>query len=290
MKILRTMFLLALVLLLAGCEAETPHLEAGEDPFSVKVQVLDYTDGVLEVKWVNGSQYPVIYGEAYQIQQNENGEWVNCTKDHAQQWAFDSIGYTLDPGASQTKTYHVTTLFDTSQPGIYRFTTDAYVQTGVGQSEKCTLWAEFDVFEAADEAADVLHTPPALTLFYHGGTVEAYLGTYCWNYDKGDGTWGGICADALHPLDCQKLLQPIITSELYAELQFAKSPDSITVRCWHDSQWGNSEARAEEITAYGSIFELKPGGYIYEISAAWNENGDACHGTAHYSFYVVAEP
>lgn len=137
--------------------------------------------------------------------------------------------------------------------------------------------------------AQVLEAPPELLLLYDGGSALAHLGTHSWNYDKGDGTWSGICVDALHPLDSQEYLQPVNAGSLYAEVQFADAPDSYTIRCWHESQWGSADAKAEEIAHYGNVFELKPGGYIYEVCATWEDDGGAYHGTAYYSLYVVTK-
>lgn len=136
--------------------------------------------------------------------------------------------------------------------------------------------------------AETCRTPPVLTLMHDHGSNEALLGTYSWNYGKGDGTWAGIEADAMHPLDCQDSLLPIGTENLYAELSFAVEPDSFTIRCWHDSQWGNYDAQAEAIAHHGNVFELLPGGYVYEVTATWNDDGEAFYGTAHYAFYVTA--
>lgn len=139
-----------------------------------------------------------------------------------------------------------------------------------------------------DNDAVVCQTPPALTLMHDHGNTEAHLGTYSWNYDKGDGTWGGICVDAMHPLDCQDYLEPIGTESLYAELSFAVAPDSFTIRCWHDSQWGNYDAPADAVAHYDGVFELMPGAYIYEVAATWVDDGEGFYGTAHYCFYVTA--
>jgi hypothetical protein len=92
----------------------------------------------------------------------------------------------------------------------------------------------------------------------------------------------------MHPLDCQDSLLPIGTENLYAELSFAVEPDSVSIRCWHDSQWGNYDAQAESVAHYGNVFELMPGGYIYEVTATWADDGGTFHGTAHYAFYVTA--
>jgi hypothetical protein len=139
----------------------------------------------------------------------------------------------------------------------------------------------------ADEP-EICRTPPVLTLMHDRGSTEALLGTYSWNYHKGDGSWAGIEADAMHPLDCQDSLLPIGTEKLYAELSFAVEPDSVSIRCWHDSQWGNYDAQAEAVAHYGNVFELMPGGYIYEVTATWADDGGTFHGTAHYAFYVTA--
>jgi hypothetical protein len=131
--------------------------------------------------------------------------------------------------------------------------------------------------------------PPELMLHYNGGSAMANLGSHSWNYDKGDGTWGGICVDALHPLDSFENQEPCQAASRYLELEFAYPPDFMTVRCWHQSQQGRSDAPGEEIRLVGNVLELKPHGYIYEVVATWEEGNRPFYGSACYAFYAVVK-
>lgn len=60
------------------------------------------------------------------IQRRENnGEWSSCVT--LEDLAFTSIGYELKAGATQKKTYNLTDVFDISQDGKYRLTTDCSI-------------------------------------------------------------------------------------------------------------------------------------------------------------------
>jgi len=130
--------------------------------------------------------------------------------------------------------------------------------------------------------------PPKLTVsFGPGDSVQATTGTYGWNYDNGDGTMTGIQADSPHPLDLMDHLTPLETTVDTLELQFEVQPQSISVRCWNDSQWGNTGAESQKVSLSGNMLELKEGGYIYEVEATWTGENLAAEGTVHYVFYVI---
>lgn len=137
--------------------------------------------------------------------------------------------------------------------------------------------------------SDVFTSPPELKLIFDGGSAPVNLGTHTWNYDKGDGTWSGICSDHAHPLECEALTEPVILPNTQAKLAFEDAPDSIAIQCWPDSAWGVSTADSEGVTAAGFDLQMKPGGYIYEVRAKWNNDGAAYHGTASYFFYAIVE-
>ena len=43
----------------------------------------------------------------------------------------------------------------------------------------------------------------------------------------------------------------------------------------------------EDLTLDGNTLELKPGGYIYEVSASWDQKD--YKGNTSYSFYIIKE-
>ena len=76
------------------------------------------------------------------------------------------------------------------------------------------------------------------------------------------------------------------SSQTVAVLRFAEAPDEIlNARCWSEADLGSPDAVGQPVVLRGNEIELQPGGYIYEVHAAWApESGYG--GTASYSFYV----
>lgn len=112
----------------------------------------------LDVKWNNETSYNVVYGEYYKIEKEINGKWESCvTLDNL---AFNAIGYELRSKSSQKQTYNLTDMFDISENGKYRFTTDCSVYEngrGAGSTE-CEMWVEFTVTRIGDTSGDVKKT------------------------------------------------------------------------------------------------------------------------------------
>lgn len=72
--------------------------------------------------------------------------------------------------------------------------------------------------------------PPVLMIDDRSGnSIKANTGTYSWIYDNGDGTQTGVCADSAHPLEWQKFLEPMTTTEDSVEIRFAVSPQDYKV-------------------------------------------------------------
>ena len=112
----------------------------------------------LDVNWINKTGYEVVYGESYDIEREENGNWTSCvTLDNL---AFNDIGYELKAKATQKKTYNLTDMFDISQNGKYRFITYCHVydKGRGGESSKCELRAEFTVSRTGDADKDIKKT------------------------------------------------------------------------------------------------------------------------------------
>lgn len=135
----------------------------------------------------------------------------------------------------------------------------------------------------------IFKAPPALRLVSEGVTAPVNLGTHSWSYDLGDGTSAGVCCDHAHPLDCKKYVTPIELYQRAAWLAFEDDPDSVTIHCWPDSKWGQTQAESEPVEFDGLSLELRPGGYIYEVIAKWDDNGASYYGTAYYYFYAIVD-
>ena len=111
-----------------------------------------------DVNWINKTGHEVVYGDSYDIEREDGGKWTSCvTIDNL---AFYSIGYELKSGATQKKTYKLTDIFDISENGKYRFTTDCFVydKGRGGESTECELWVEFTVTRVGDTSGDVKKT------------------------------------------------------------------------------------------------------------------------------------
>ncbi len=133
----------------------------------------------------------------------------------------------------------------------------------------------------------ILEEPPDLSVVSDETSFGALLGAYSWQKKDIDGNSISTNADSAHPLDCKDLLSPPFeTPETTATLRFTEEPDTIlSVQCWSDEHWGEPAASSEDVTIDGNVLTLKPGGYIYEVTAEWNaESGYG--GTASYSIYI----
>ena len=145
-----------------------------------------------------------------------------------------------------------------------------------------------DFLGSSGPSKPAMKEPPRLTVSLGAGdNFEALSGTYTWNYDMGNSQMSGICADSAHPLDLQEHLIPVEVTVSNVELQFEVPPQSITVRCWNDTLFGNPTAESETAVLSGNLLELKPGGYIYEVAATWSGENLAAEGTVHYVFNVI---
>lgn len=161
---------------------------------------------------------------------------------------------------------------------------------GVGyrtEHDSCEALARYaNGLLAADDAPLLLKEPPALTVLCGDTAAGALLGTYSWQWQTPGGSWEGVASDSAHPLDCQEFLLPLETEEETAVLRFQAEPGSIVdVRCWSDAHWSDPHAEAEPCVFDGSTLQLKPGGYIYEVTAQWDDS-QGSGGTAHYSFFI----
>lgn len=148
------------------------------------------------------------------------------------------------------------------------------------------------------EAVTVLAQPPAMAVI---GTFDrmnhtTLQGGYSWQSKNAGGTVTDTEADSAHPLACKAQLTPALEMENDRTLNLifpqGAAPDEIVrVRCWSDADWGKTTAKSETVRVSGSAsgggyaIEVKPGGYIYEVTARW-DNAGGYGGTASYAFYV----
>ena len=264
----------------------TKQIDSTYSGVSVEVVYVETTeeDTVLHVQWKNDTEHPIMYGEGFSLQRWEQNDWVNCPMN--ENTAFFSIGYQLEAGKKITKPYALNWVFGQLPEGHYRFTTSCSVLLP-GRKEECKLFAEFDIGCDASQEETIkgaYENPPKLMI---GSVGEAVTGTYQWSCAMGDGTWSHVCADSSHPLQMEKHLQILSPGNSWVDLNFEVWPDDFTVRCWPDSAFGDTDANSEAVMIWNNSIELKMAGYIYEVTATWNDNGAGYYGTASYVFYAA---
>ena len=155
----------------------------------------------------------------------------------------------------------------------------------------------------ASQEVIILKEPPALTVICgENNSVEALKGTYSWTYLEEDGTGIGINADSMHPLEAKEYMPYFVNpNPSKVNLQWDIAPDMISVCCWNEEDWGQPDAKSEELEVLTLMvdsnidiapipsIQLKDGNHIYEVIAEWNSS-EKYNGTVCYSFYTVQQP
>lgn len=156
-----------------------------------------------------------------------------------------------------------------------------------------------------EPSGTTLNIAPPLIVISNELSFEALRGTSMWRY-KENGREVAIASDSLHPLQCKRMMPVLdmlpygyLFSDPYsARLQFGIfpneiAPDKVSVRCWNESAWDNTDSQSENIPVdivNGNIFiTMKKESSIYEVTAEWNSTKDF-GGTATYSFCTKSNP
>ena len=160
---------------------------------------------------------------------------------------------------------------------------------------------------------NVYTQPPQCTLITSDGNTLLTMGGYDWAYQQpGSDLMTVTIADQVsRPLPLESLTPVHIDWEhaesvySYVErtgkyaltnqlgfpvkLHFEVMPDSVTYACWPDAETGRPGTETEEVEFFRQepAFYAKPGGYIYEIVAEWEDRGVGFYGTANYYVYIV---
>lgn len=129
-----------------------------------------------------------------------------------------------------------------------------------------------------------VENPPTLKVCCGEVSLDLEAGAYTWSISLQNGQTMEKIADCMHPLDQDGEL-PQLTGEGGVTLSWEVSsqPDSVAVRCWPESQLGNVSAQSTEVPWEGKGFQLKEGGWIYEVTARWNHI-EGWGGSASYAF------
>lgn len=162
----------------------------------------------------------------------------------------------------------------------------------------------------AETKEEVLQEPPDLTISSGGEKVAALKGTYSWNYQNPDGTYTGMEADSVHPLENKEYMPQLLIASgedsdvnpLYAVLQFEAAPDEVIIRYWTEDCWNDVYAESQVIEVRPAKVTLENGrksilqfnvelqekSGIYEVAAKWDSSEDYS-GTASFSFYTTVQ-
>ncbi len=135
--------------------------------------------------------------------------------------------------------------------------------------------------EGAVKPSNFPTEPPVLYVDDGKTQIQARSGTTSWMHDNKDGTWSGIEADSMHPLECKDRIPAIkVTQKTTLRLNLEGNPSKITVRRYKLST--NDYYNYDEITANGNLLEIKAGDYLYEVIASWK--AQTYSGTVYYAF------
>ena len=152
--------------------------------------------------------------------------------------------------------------------------------------------------------------PPVGTIRTPEGDADLRLGGYDWIYSLGNGLDNATIADQAGRPIPKEVLTPVTISSQFAETVYAPvpgtdtyaptnslgylvklawevEPTTVTYACWPESVWVKENVEEESVVSQDGAFYAKPGGYVYEIVATWDDTGKGYHGSANYYVYIV---
>lgn len=108
----------------------------------------------ITVRWENSTPYEAVYGDAYDIERLENGEWISCAVNEIN---FYMPAYSLRPRSSAEKEYSLAN-YNLTQAGQYRFTARCHFSKNVPitEEESFMVWAAFIIDEKSLSLNDVI--------------------------------------------------------------------------------------------------------------------------------------
>ena len=152
--------------------------------------------------------------------------------------------------------------------------------------------------------------PPEGKVITPDGEGALRLGGYDWVCSMGNGLDSATIADQNGRPIPKEVFTPVTISNQFAEtvyapvpgtdtykptnslgylvkLQWETDPTTVTFACWPESVWEKENVKEESVVSQDGAFYAKPGGYIYEIVATWEDTGLGYHGSANYYIYIV---
>lgn len=225
-------------------------------------------DGTADVCRPEDGTYVCTYcGHVFPIGTAHNHAFIGADATYT----CDLCGNTFPVGTAHTRPY------DPSMCAGYPVPEGGYTCPDCGQT-----------IPAGDEHYHTQDEPPTLRVLCAERFVDSRSGNYQWSYPGEDGQTVGVTACGFHPLDSLLEHAGLTTAEGTVALNFSSLPDRVSVVCWPDSEWGNTSAVAQPAQAswneqtQGYELTLKEGGWIYAVTAGWDDQG-----TAEYVFYLV---
>ena len=146
--------------------------------------------------------------------------------------------------------------------------------------------------------------PPRGTIKTQEGESSLCLGGYSWFYgdgavmaDQGARPWQNLDAVSISDLCVESVYvfreetgvyEPTNSLGYLVKLDWEVMPTTVKYTCWPDTVWENPDTEPEQVAVMGEYaFYAKPGGYVYEIVAAWDDPSPGYHGSANYYVYIL---
>ena len=150
--------------------------------------------------------------------------------------------------------------------------------------------------------------PTGIAIPYGAEETPLVLGGFDWQYTEGEQT-SHITAcqgqrppqkltpiqiptdkaeTAYLPAEGSTVYEPTNLLGYFVKLHWDAYPTSVTYTCWPDTVLTDPTTPEKVVAVQDSLtFYAYPGGYIYEITATWEDHGEGYSGKASYYVYII---
>ncbi|MBN1549920.1 hypothetical protein JW979_00565 [bacterium] len=155
------LFLLAIVFTISGCQASFIEAEAYDPINTEQPSQLDHINNLegvsltalavradanqIKVVFLNTSEKNCIYGSNFSIEQETNGTWYQVPYSVDGPVSWNTIGYSLEPGASNQVDIDWSWPYGKLPTGHYRLIKSILDFRGTGDHDTYILAAEFSI-------------------------------------------------------------------------------------------------------------------------------------------------
>ena len=144
------------------------------------------------------------------------------------------------------------------------------------------------VWNSKGDLVEIPSRPPALYIESGTQRESVQIANYGWEYKEYADIWTGTSACSIHPLELDRNQHtPVYFAADKVTLDFAFVPDHLQVTVWPDGVMGNSEIAGTEGQIVDGALTLYPGGYLYYISARWDDENGSFYGQCNYYVYII---